>query len=555
MAISPLKTVRTIVLKDNEKNKITISLERGECLFIVGANGSGKSALIQQCISELRRKEIDFERYSAHRQPWFVAEVTWSGETKEVIQNRRMSVMKSEASQTSRWGNPANDEIKHATTFHDLVEKCRRFNQMVMNLNTSNRPIEEKIRGIEMIQTENPLYKFNDLLKHGNIPITFEFNSGDTKLNARHNDNGLNVDIQQMSDGERFAILFAATAITLPPEAVLLIDEPDLHFHQSIINPFFSALVASRKDCFFVFSTHNLSFPSAHPDSKVVIVRSCEWVLDTPYRFDIELLGPETPIPESVSQDILGARGKILYVEGQEGSLDARLYKILFPGFTVIPKGGYSTVDKSVRGLRESESLHHAEVWGLVDKDLRSEQDIQNTIEKNIGVLNVWSVESIYYSIEAIEAVARHQVKEGNLRQGSADTQHILLSAYEILEDEEVAKIMASHRTFYKIRMDARREIAKITRIRLSEDEAFIIDVENPYPKELDNFHTAIEKKPWDALLKEYPLHKSDAFNAIARALNLDGKSYENILISLVQEDEELAQKLRQYVTAPFLSL
>ncbi len=145
--------------------------------------------------------------------------------------------------------------------------------------------------------------------------------------------------------------------------------------------------------------------------------------------------------------------------------------------------------------------------------------------------------------------------KEGNLQQESADKQHILLSAYKILAEEEVAEIMASHRTFYKIRRDARREIAKITRRRLSEDEAFIIDVENPYPKELDNFHTAIEKRAWDTLLQEYPLHKSDAFNAIARALNLDGKSYENILIFLLQEDGELAQKLRQYVTAPFPSL
>lgn len=482
-----------------------------------------------------------------------MAEVTWSGETKEEIQNKRMSVMESETGLTFRCGNPANDRIKHATTFHDLVEKCRRFDEMVTTLKTSNLSIEEKITEIENIQTENPLDKFNDLLKHGNIPITFEFDSGGTKLNARHNNNGLNVDIRQMSDGERFAILFAATAITLPSEAVLLIDEPDLHFHQSIINPFFSALVESRKDCFFVFSTHNLSFPSAHPDSKVVIVRSCEWIQDAPSRFDVEILGPETPIPEYMRQDILGARGKILYVEGQEGSLDARLYKILFPGFTVIPKGGYSTVDKSVRGLRESESLHHAEVWGLVDKDLRSEQDIQNTIEKNIGVLNVWSVESVYYSIEAIEAVALHQVKEGNLQQDCADTQHILSSAYKILEDEEVAKIMASHRTFYKIRRDARREIAKITRIRLSEDEAFTIDVENPYPKELENFHTAIKKRAWITLLQEYPLHKSDAFNAIAIALNLEGKSYENILISLVLKDEELAQKLRQYVTAPGL--
>ncbi len=80
--------------------------------------------------------------------------------------------MQSEASRTSRWGNPTNDKIKHATTFHDLVEKCRRFNDMVMNLNASNRPMEERITEIEKIRTEDPLYKFNDLLKHGNIGVT-----------------------------------------------------------------------------------------------------------------------------------------------------------------------------------------------------------------------------------------------------------------------------------------------------------------------------------------------------------------------------------------------
>ena len=120
-------------------------------------------------------------------------------------------------------------------------------------------------------------------------------------------------------------------------------------------------------------------------------------------------------IPDDVKQDILGARGKILYIEGTEGSLDAPLYRELFPEFTVVPKGGHSSVDKSVKGMRASEDLHQADVAGLVDKDMRSDLAIQNAIDKNIGVLNVWEVESIYYSLEALVAVANHQIKKAQL--------------------------------------------------------------------------------------------------------------------------------------------
>ena len=38
-------------------------------LFIVGANGSGKSALIQHFVSTNRNKKV--RRISAHRQTWF----------------------------------------------------------------------------------------------------------------------------------------------------------------------------------------------------------------------------------------------------------------------------------------------------------------------------------------------------------------------------------------------------------------------------------------------------------------------------------------------------
>ena len=47
---------------------INITVKNGDLLFIVGANGSGKSALIQRFVSENRSDRI--KRISAHRQTW-----------------------------------------------------------------------------------------------------------------------------------------------------------------------------------------------------------------------------------------------------------------------------------------------------------------------------------------------------------------------------------------------------------------------------------------------------------------------------------------------------
>ena len=145
----------------------------------------------------------------------------------------------------------------------------------------------------------------------------------------------------------------------MPPASVLFIDEPDLHFHQSIIDSFFTSLVASRKDCFFVFATHNISLPTAHPESKVVVVESCEWAGDVSSRFDAKLIDTNTPIPSKIRKDILGGRKKMLFVEGEEWSLDARLYNKIYPGIQVVPKKGCNRVDKTVVGLRESEDIHN----------------------------------------------------------------------------------------------------------------------------------------------------------------------------------------------------
>ena len=49
--------------------ELPITLEAGRPLFVIGANGSGKSALIQHLTEVIAQEE--FMRISAHRQTWF----------------------------------------------------------------------------------------------------------------------------------------------------------------------------------------------------------------------------------------------------------------------------------------------------------------------------------------------------------------------------------------------------------------------------------------------------------------------------------------------------
>ena len=53
----------------NDPNPINLPLKNGDQLFIVGANGSGKSALIQKFVSEHSQNWV--KRITAHRQTWF----------------------------------------------------------------------------------------------------------------------------------------------------------------------------------------------------------------------------------------------------------------------------------------------------------------------------------------------------------------------------------------------------------------------------------------------------------------------------------------------------
>ena len=516
---------------------LQITLKANDRLFIVGANGSGKSALIQHLVSSNRGGKI--KRISAHRQTWFL-----SGSLDFTPQQRKEFGENSthyEREDRSRWRDDYARQRQSAVLF-DLVAKENTRAHLITRHVGSGKMKEAK-KAFD--QSPSPFDQLNELLGIGTLAVTLE-NSNDEEILAQHRDGSAPFSIAQMSDGERNAAIIAATVLTVEPGTVLLIDEPERHLHRSIIEPFLSALFEKRTDCTFVVSTHEVALPVADPEARVLMVRSCKWEGDKATAWDVELLEPNVGLPEDLKRAILGSRKRILFVEGNTNSLDLPLYSALFPDISVVSKGSCSDVQRAVRGLRESQQFHHVEAFGLIDRDDRGEEEVKQLAEGRVFALDMCSVESLYYCSDSIAAVAHRQAES---LENNADEMIELAKQkiLEVLHQDGFAERMAARRCERRVRDAILQRIPNWKCIKAK--PKFDIPVDSPYQDELDRFNKLVNKERLDDLVARYPLRESGAFKAIAEALELKSrKTYAQTLISRIRDDEDLAESLKQRV-------
>ena len=381
---------------------LPLSLESGDRLFIVGPNGAGKSALIQHLVSSHEGRNI--RRISAHRQTWLGSgslDLTPLGrkEFGEVDTDV-------ERNYNSLW-QEHNAEQKQSAVLFDLVAKDNARARSITALVDRKDWKGATQRAAESVSAFEEL---NDLLALGTLSIALE-NSNDEEILAKHRNANDSYSIAQMSDGERNAAIIGATVLTVEAGTVLLIDEPERHLHRSIIAPFLAAVFAKREDCTFIVSTHELALPAANPTASVLMVRSCKWENNMAKAWDIDLLESNDQLPEELRRAILGSRRKVLFFEGTGTSLDLPIYNVLFPDISVVASGASSDVLRAVEGIRGSYDLHHVEAYGLIDGDGRSQEVVDSLRERCVYALDVYSVESLYYCSESLDAVVRRQAE------------------------------------------------------------------------------------------------------------------------------------------------
>ena len=521
---------------------LEINLNAGDRLFMVGANGSGKSALIQHLVTSVPKDKT--RRIAAHRQTWLHSgsiDITPRGRRK-FAQNSRSW----EAQDNARWMEQ-DAQTRQRAVFFDLVakdnSKARSTRTKLRQVDSKNQNEVSKI--VHEVQKSVPLFEqLNKMLALGTLTVSLE-NSNDEEIFALHGDNGAKFSIAQMSDGERNAALIAAEVLTVEPGTVLLIDEPERHLHRSIIEPFLSALFELREDCAFVVSTHEVALPVANPEARALIVRSCKWNNDRAESWEIELLEANMVLPEDLKRAILGARRRILFVEGTNNSLDQPLYSTLFPDISVVPQKSCVDVQRAVKGLRESHNLHDVEGFGLIDRDDQGDDKIEELAEDGVFALDVYSVEALYYCSDAIEAVASQQAES----QGCVTDEMINAAqqiVLDVINENGMAERMAARRCERRVRNLLLSQLPDWKQIKDKQTMNITEEITPLYEEELNRFKELVDGKKLDELLTRYPLRESKVFSEIAKALRFQKrKHYEDAFITRIAKDGVLAQKLK----------
>ena len=514
---------------------LAIKLEAGKQIFVVGPNGSGKSALLQHLAASSGKGKI--RRIFAHRQTWLHSgSLTLTPESRRQFERDRRHY---ETIQDSLWIDHRG-EATHAAVLFDLVaaenKRARSITEHVEHRNIS--------RAKKAANAASPFTRLNDLLALGTLQVSLH-NPDDVEIVAQKGA-GPTFGMERMSDGERNAVIMAATVLTVDPGTTLLIDEPERHLHRAIIAPFLSALFEQRQDCAFVVSTHELFLPLENPGARVLMTRSCTWAGDNPQAWDLELLAQAAELPEELRLAVLGARSRVLFVEGSSTSLDLPLYGSLFPELSVSPRGNCVDVERAVRGLRATEDRHHVEAYGIVDRDDLDDAAVDKLAEAGIFALPMRSVESLYYCSDAMQAVARHQADSMGL-----DAENLVESAKRdalaALTREEVIQRMAARRCERRMRDTALSQLPDWKSIRSATGPTIDLRVPSAFADEVAQFRRFLAGEDFDALVARYPLRETRAFGAITTALKCASiRDYEQMVVVRTAKDDALATALKK---------
>jgi len=204
-----------------------------------------------------------------------------------------------------------------------------------------------------------------------------------------------------LSDGERAVLYLIGQCLSASTDALIVIDEPELHLHRSIQQRLWDAIEAERHDCQFVYITHDLAFAESRGGARKVWLKR-----STGETFDWREVQTSEAIPEAVYLEILGSRKPALFIEGTTDSIDYDVARAIYSDFLVKPMGGCSTVIAATKAFREGASLHRISCHGLIDRDYLT--DDQLSAYRKLGVYTplVAEAENLFLTGPMLAALA-----------------------------------------------------------------------------------------------------------------------------------------------------
>ena len=366
-------------------------------VVVIGANGAGKTRFGSEIERTHLRKTHRISAQKSLSMPEQVSPTSMKNAENDFRYGHTRGNFNNIS--TSRWSSKPNtfllnDYGKLMVLLHtEEYEESIKFKYSYSPGQGDDKPVTKLDRIKNIWEKVLPHRKIK--INAGNIE-TYPTNFPDTKYNAA-----------EMSDGERVVFYLIGEVVSVSENSILVIDEPEMHLHKSIIKPLWDRIEHERPDCTFIYLTHDIDFALSRLNSTKIWVKGYDGV-----SWDYEILEENDKIPEQLYLEILGSRKPVLFIEGDDSSIDYKLFQLTFPDHNVKPIGGCTKVFETTKAFNEQKSFHHIESFGLIDRDRRSDEDIRKIEKRNIWIADVAEAENFLLLEEVIFIVANKMNKD-----------------------------------------------------------------------------------------------------------------------------------------------
>lgn len=343
-----------------------------------------------------------------------------------------------------------------------------------------------------------------------------------------------------MSDGERVALYLIAQCLCIPQNKTIIIDEPEIHLHRSIMNKLWAEIEKNRPDCLFVYITHDTQFAANHIQSEKYWIKEYNG-----FTWDYEKV-KESDLPEQLLLDILGNRKNVLFVEGTADSYDTKLYREIYKDFYIVPCGSCISVINYTKAFNSTTQLHNLKCYGIIDRDYRSDYEIEKYEKDNIYCLNVAEVENLFIVPEVLDYV-NNQMAYDNDSIIKEVKEYIINKRYNKEKNTQICNAIISETKFKLTSLDFsdidEQEIEE--KLKKVYSEISFDDIKNKVEKK---FNKVQDLKDYEYCLLIY--NQKGLARSVGHFYNINDKEYCNFILRKIKNEryEELVKLFIKYL-------
>ena len=361
-------------------------------IVCIGANGSGKTMLSYKLGNLLNSYGIKISAQKIMIIPEFDVIRSYEITSKNIENYRNMDV-------SLRGTTFSNND--HSAVYSVVNSIGEEFGAALDNLRSEKIEKSVKYYDSKDIDKEKENNRLDYVIGLWNKLIAHRELKLDSNLHLTVYDGTQDYKPCLLSDGEKEVLFTLSLVIQAPKNGFIIVDEPESHLHHTILSRLWDTLEKERSDCRFIYITHNPTFASSRRNAKIKWVKN----YNHPDQWDIEDIPQDSELPRELLYELIGNRRPILFCEGDNQSLDYRIYSELFPDAIIRPVGSCKNVINYTSSFNKLPELIH-NAYGIVDRDFRTYEDIQLLKEKDVYVLKVCEIENLFIDEEYLNEFA-----------------------------------------------------------------------------------------------------------------------------------------------------